>query len=177
MQIDNLKVEVFDTGDMTKYGRKLIFIKDKFPNIEPVMLPGFGIKIYPLCNIYQTVGFGINIQIGMYTEIGNCVQIGDNARIGAMCFIPEGVTIHSGSWIGPKVCFTNDRFPPSDKSKWEKTIVEKNARIGAGATIMCGITIGEGALIGAGSIVTKSVPPGETWAGNPARKLSNNPQP
>jgi len=177
MQIDNFEVDIFETAEMTQFGRKLIFIKAKWPNLEPVVHAEFGIKIYPLCNIYPTVGFGINIQIGAYTEIGNRVQIGDNARIGAMCFIPEGVTIHSGAWIGPKCCMVNDRFPPSDKSKWEKTIIEKNARIGAGVTILCGLTIGEGALIGAGSTVTKSVPAGETWAGNPARKLISNPQP
>ena len=53
----------------------------------------------------------------------------------------------------------------------EQTIVKKGASIGANATIICGVTIGEGAMIGAGSVVTKDVPSGETWVGNPARRI------
>jgi len=34
-----------------------------------------------------------------------------------------------------------------------------------------GVIIGEGALIGAGSVVTKNVPDGEVWVGNPASIL------
>jgi acetyltransferase-like isoleucine patch superfamily enzyme len=33
------------------------------------------------------------------------------------------------------------------------------------------LTIGEGALVGAGSVVTKDIPDGEIWVGNPARFL------
>jgi maltose O-acetyltransferase len=39
--------------------------------------------------------------------------------------------------------------------------------------ILPGLTVGEGAMIGAGAVVTKSVPDGETWAGNPARRLGS----
>ena len=31
-------------------------------------------------------------------------------------------------------------------------------------------TIGHGAIIGMGSVVTKDIPNGETWIGNPAKK-------
>ena len=34
---------------------------------------------------------------------------------------------------------------------------------------MAGITIGKNSLIGASSIVTKNVPEGELWMGNPAK--------
>jgi acetyltransferase-like isoleucine patch superfamily enzyme len=39
------------------------------------------------------------------------------------------------------------------------------------AIILPGIRIGERCLIGAGAVVTKDVPDGEIWAGNPARKI------
>lgn len=45
------------------------------------------------------------------------------------------------------------------------------AYIGAGAVIRQGLTIGAGAFIGMGAVVTKNVPAGETWVGNPARPL------
>lgn len=45
------------------------------------------------------------------------------------------------------------------------------AYIGAGAIIRQGLAIGAGAVVGMGAIVTRDVPAGETWAGNPARLL------
>lgn len=44
-----------------------------------------------------------------------------------------------------------------------------NVYIGYGATIMCNVRIGSDAVIGAGSVVTKDVPAGTVYAGNPAR--------
>lgn len=126
--------------------------------------------VYQPSNIYPDAQFGDRVKIGVFTEIGPVI-IGDNVNIGAMCFIPEGVTIEDDAWIGPRVTFTNDRYPPSKKEQWEKTLIKKGARIGAAVTILCGVTIGENALIGAGSVVTKDVPPGETWAGVPAKKI------
>jgi sugar O-acyltransferase (sialic acid O-acetyltransferase NeuD family) len=45
------------------------------------------------------------------------------------------------------------------------------AYIGAGAAIRQGLSIGAGATVGMGAVVTKDVPAGETWAGNPAKRL------
>jgi UDP-2-acetamido-3-amino-2,3-dideoxy-glucuronate N-acetyltransferase len=129
-----------------------------------------GVTVWLPSNVYETAEIGQGVNIGVFSEIGPCV-IHEGVRIGAMCFIPEGVTIEKGAWIGPRCTFTNDRFPPSDKSRWQKTYVREGARLGAGVTVICGVTIGEGALVGAGSVVTRDVPPGEIWAGCPAKKL------
>lgn len=142
---------------------------------ERIIEPFSGTLMFAPCNIYDTAVWGKCCKVGAFTEIGHNVEIGDNVTIGAMCFIPEGVTIEDGAWIGPRVCFTNDRFPPSDRSQWGKTIVRRGAKIGAGCVILCGhpgevLEIGEGALVGAGSVVTRGVPAGETWCGNPAKK-------
>ena len=71
------------------------------------------------------------------------------------------------------VSFTNDRYPRAKNPNWvlERTTIKQGASIGAGCTLLCGITIGENAMIGAGSVVTKDVPAGELWVGNPARFL------
>lgn len=53
-------------------------------------------------------------------------------------------------------------------------IIKKGAFIGAKVIILKGITIGEKSIIGAGSVVTKNIPDGEIWAGNPARRVNNN---
>jgi len=123
--------------------------------------------IRKLCNIFNSE-VGSNSRIGAFTEVGGAV-IGSSCSIQAHVFICEGVEIGDNVFIGPHVCFTNDKYPPSGK-RW-KTIVGDYAAIGANATIVCGITVGEGSEIGAGSVVTKSVPDGEVWVGNPARFL------
>lgn len=127
-------------------------------------------RAYQPCNIYKTAKIGKKVNIGAFTEIGDRVVIGDNVRIGAMCFIPAGVTLEDNAWIGPRVTFTNDMYPPSGEENWKQTIVKKGARIGAAVTILPGITIGEKALVGAGAVVTHDIPAGEVWSGVPARK-------
>lgn len=48
-------------------------------------------------------------------------------------------------------------------------VIKDGVFIGAHCIILKGVTIGEKSIIGAGSVVTKSIPDGEIWAGNPAK--------
>lgn len=101
------------------------------------------------------IGQGCTVHAPVW--IGNKVVIGDRCKVQAFAFIPEGVRIGNDVFIGPHVCFTNDKQPPSDE--WLETIVEDGVSIGANCTILPGIRIGAGARIGAGTVVTKNVPP------------------
>jgi UDP-2-acetamido-3-amino-2,3-dideoxy-glucuronate N-acetyltransferase len=112
---------------------------------------------------------GCNCKIDAYVYIEEDVTIGDNCKVRPFVFIPTGVTIEDDVFIGPGVCFTNDKYPKV-KGTWKllKTVVKKGASIGANSTILAGVTIGEGALVGAGSVVAKSLPDKAVVAGNPA---------
>ena len=46
-----------------------------------------------------------------------------------------------------------------------------NVYIGYGVTILCNVRIGSNVVIGAGSVVTKDIPEGTVYAGNPAHYI------
>lgn len=106
-----------------------------------------------------TIGDGCTIHAPVW--IGDGVVIGRGTRVEAFAFLPPGVQIGENVFVGPHVCFTNDKYPPGDRSEWLPTIVEDGVSIGAGAVILPGITLGRGCRIAAGAVVTKDVAPGE----------------
>ena len=56
-------------------------------------------------------------------------------------------------------------------SKVGRVTIGNDVFVGANTTILPGISIGDSAIVGAGSVVTKSIPVNEVWAGNPARMI------
>lgn len=147
---------------------------------------GEGVIIHhpELVNLYGcTVGDGC--KIASFVEIQRGVVLGRNVKVEAFAFIPTGVTIEDGAFIGPHVCFTNDRYPAAvgeggellGQSDWTvtPTLVGAGASIGANATVICGVTIGAKALIAAGAVVTRDIPPGTLAMGCPARVVGRRP--
>ena len=54
------------------------------------------------------------------------------------------------------------------KKKNRSIHIGNDVFIGAKSIILKGVAIGDKSIIGAGSIVSRNVPSGEIWAGNPA---------
>jgi acetyltransferase-like isoleucine patch superfamily enzyme len=137
-----------------------------------------------LVNLYGCV-IGDGCKIASFVEIQRGVRLGRNVKVLAFAFIPSGVTIDDGAFIGPHVCFTNDLYPSAvddhgellTEAGWRQvpTHVGRRASIGANSTILCGLTIGEGAMVAAGSVVTHDVAPGMLAAGAPARVVGPRP--
>jgi UDP-2-acetamido-3-amino-2,3-dideoxy-glucuronate N-acetyltransferase len=133
---------------------------------------GFKTKIWNenLINIYDSE-IGDNCNIASFVEISNSI-IGDNVKIQAFSFICSAIIEHN-VFIGPRVTFTNVKYPRSDsRGKFQGIIVRSGCSIGAGAIILPGVTLGENSVIGAGAVVTKDVDPSITVVGNPAKKMS-----
>lgn len=132
---------------------------------------GIGTKIWQFVVILPDAKIGANCNICANSLIENDVSIGDNVTVKSGVYIWDGVTIEDNVFIGPCAVFTNDRYPKSKvySNKYPKTLIKKNASIGANATLLPGITIGENSMVGAGAVVTRDVPPNVIVAGNPAK--------
>ncbi len=132
-------------------------------------------RIWQFCVIMPNCKIGENCNICANVLIENDVTIGNNVTIKSGVQIWDGIEIEDNVFIASNVTFTNDKFPRSHNSNWKmlKTKIHKGVSIGANATILPGLVIGEGAMIGAGSVVTRDVPAGELWVGNPAKFIRN----
>lgn len=128
-------------------------------------------RIWQYCVILPNAKIGEDCNICSHCLVENEASIGNRCTIKCGVQIWDGIEIEDDVFVGSNVTFTNDKYPHSQNENWTllKTRVCKGATIGAGSTILPGITIGEGAMIGAGSVVTKDIPAGELWIGNPAR--------
>ena len=123
------------------------------------------------------VGNNTIISKGVYVDSN--VKIGRNVKIQNNVSVYHGVTIEDGVFVGPHVCFTNDKRPRAINadgnlkadSDWEvsETVIKYGSSIGANSTIVPGITLGKFSMVGAGAIVTKNVPDYGLVIGAPAR--------
>jgi UDP-2-acetamido-3-amino-2,3-dideoxy-glucuronate N-acetyltransferase len=157
--------------------------------IAPDVILGKRVALHGFVNLYGCE-IGDDTRIGCFVEIQKGAKVGARCKISSHSFVCEGVTLENEVFIGHGVMFTNDLRPkatradgrPLESGEWKllHTLVKRGASIGSGSTILGGVVIGENAMIGAGSVVTRDVPPGETFAGNPAKRIdnsSNSPRP
>lgn len=88
------------------------------------------------------------------------VTIGKDVNIGSDCRIYDN-DFHSVNY--------EDRIHGDKNINAAPIIIKDGAFIGTRSIILKGVTICERSIVGAGSVVTKSIPHDEVWAGNPAQ--------
>ena len=116
-----------------------------------------------------------------FPQVGNLI-IEDNVEIGAntcvdkgslsTTVIGQGTKINNLCHIAHNVITGKNVVVTGQVNISGSTIIENNAWIGPNASLRGHQIIGKNATIGAGAVVTKNVPEGETWVGNPAKKLT-----
>jgi acetyltransferase-like isoleucine patch superfamily enzyme len=146
--------------------------------VSPKAKLGNDVKIWNQVQVRERTVIGDETTIGKNSYIDFGVTVGSRCKIQNNVSVYHGVTIQDGVFLGPHVCFTNDRIPRAINSDgslkmaadWDvsATIVETGASIGANSVILPGITLGKFCLIGSGSVVTKNVPANAVVLGNPA---------
>ncbi len=132
---------------------------------------GPGTRVWQFCVVLPGARLGRDCNVNAQCLIENDVVLGDRVTLKSGVQLWDGLRVEDDVFIGPNVTFTNDKYPRSKRPppSFARTVLRRGAAIGANATVLCGVEIGAGAMVGAGSVVTRSVPPGELWVGNPAR--------
>lgn len=124
--------------------RKLDGTLIKFPHIG-----------YLIINDNVEIGSGSIIAKG---SLSNTI-IGHGTKMNVDCFIAHNCKIGNNVWLSPKANIAGSVH------------IMDNVTIYSGAIIREQIKIGAWVTIGMGAVVTKHIPDGETWIGNPAKKI------
>jgi UDP-2-acetamido-3-amino-2,3-dideoxy-glucuronate N-acetyltransferase len=133
---------------------------------------GKNTRIWQFVVVLPNAKIGSNCNICSHCFVENDVEIGNNVTIKCGVYLWDGIIVEDNVQIGPNVTFTNDKYPRAKQPfELQRTLIKKNASIGAATVVLGGVTIGENALVGAGSVVTKDIPANELWVGNPAKYI------
>jgi sugar O-acyltransferase (sialic acid O-acetyltransferase NeuD family) len=102
---------------------------------------GAGSVIHATCVLTADLRVGRHVEMMPGTVLTHDDVVGDGVTFGA------GVRVAGGVGIGT------------------------DAYVGSGACLREAVVVGAGSVVGMGAVVLDDVPPGEVWAGNPARYI------
>lgn len=118
----------------------------KFPQLGGVILED-NVEIGPTSTVRRSALDDTIIKKG--TKIGSLVNIGHNCVIGSNCILTCQIVTSGSSVIGD------------------------NVFMGVNSIVKNGVNIGNDVTIGQGAVVTKNVPNGTTYVGNPAEDIND----
>lgn len=113
------------------------------------------------------VQIGVGAVLSAFVTLTSNVRIGKHFHANIYSYVAHDCVVGDFVTFAPRVhCNGN-------------VVIEDHAYIGTGAILKQGqpgkpLVIGRGAVVGMGAVVTKSVAPGVTVVGNPARVLQND---
>lgn len=139
--------------------------------------PGVTVGDYAL--VRERVTVGADSLIGSYVVVENDVTIGRSTKIQTKAYITALTKIGDHVFISPCVITTNDNYLGRTEERFKYKggpVIERGARVGAGAVILPNVVIGREAFVAAGSVVTRDVPEKKLVMGSPAKVLRDVPE-
>ena len=117
----------------------------------------------------------------LFAVYGGELILGDNVGMSSVAIVcTDRIVIGNNVRIGGSTCLYDSDFhslDPRERSavpeitthvRTRPVVLEDDCFIGNHVTILKGVRVGAGSVVGSSSVVTRSIPPGEIWAGNPA---------
>jgi UDP-2-acetamido-3-amino-2,3-dideoxy-glucuronate N-acetyltransferase len=146
---------------------------------------GAGTRIWAFAHVMAGAVVGRDCNIGEHAFVETGAKLGDRVTLKNQALVWDGVEIGDDVFVGPGVCFTNDRWPRSprlrlaavaaryrERRNWlALTHIETGASLGARAVILPGVRVGAWAMVAAGAIVTHDVMAHALALGAPARRV------
>lgn len=128
-------------------------------------------------------GKNVWIEPPFFCDYGYNIEVGDDCYFNFNCVVLDVTPVKMGDrvLVAPHVQFYAATHPTQAKARgelWEfgKPItIGSDVWIGGGSIICPGVTIGDNSIVAAGSVVTKDVPPGVIFGGNPAKFIKEVP--
>lgn len=151
-------------GRLRLYGKGRLFLADGVKINSRFRNNPIGGQTYSSIYIKENAVVSIGQETGMsnvsiYAATG--VVIGEHTKIGGSVKIYD-TDFHS-------LNYEARMNRETDHPKTGAIKIGNHVFIGADTIILKGVTIGDKSIIGAGSVVTRSIPEGEIWGGNPAK--------
>lgn len=113
----------------------------------------------PTAVMASDVQIADGVFIGKGAIINSNVQIGECSIINSGSIVEHDVTVGSFCHVAPGSVLCGD------------VSLGKASFVGATAVLKQGVKVGERSVIGAGAVTLSSIPSGEVWIGNPAKKM------
>lgn len=154
-----------DCGDGTvfKRGARVVVSEGGQLHIGPDCVVHRGVLLL-LTLPHPRVRIGKSVFIGESTIIAakNQIEIGDFTVFAPRCYV-----------IDHEHGFARHDLILNQLSVLKSVRIGRDCYFGTGSTVLAGVTIGDGVIVGAGSVVTRSIPDGQVWAGNPAKFIKS----